>query len=353
MVIDEFYQLINQSYHFTLFLLFICILIIYICYYTCSTKTELIMSDKSDSESVSKIRNLLTKLKYFPTFFLFSKFTQLIYHELYMQPSVNLKREYVTVKCGGTVCMDHAIFPYMTNKVKPKILIIMHGILGGSESAQSKDILRYFTNQENKFFDQIIFIVNKGINDTILRHPKPYTALSYDDSKEIFNRIIAKHNDCRIFIIGISLGSLLGTHLLINYPKVENIVAFVSISNPFNLAESYKNIGILFDKALTKIIKQRIINQQILMTKFSHKEIENISNLYDFEENFSKKIHKEITCVHNYWDKTSIDKRLKEIKYYSLFINSVDDNISPIKKLDYGQCNFLLLKFIKMNLFRC
>jgi predicted alpha/beta-fold hydrolase len=201
-----------------------------------------------------------------------------------------------------------------------------------------KDLINYFSTVKNNFFNQIISIQNKGINDTPLSHPKPYNLASFSDTKEVIDHIISMHNDCELYLIGISLGSLLISQMLIVYPNIENIKAFVSISNPFDLRLSYNNFTYLTDKFLTSVLKMRIINQPILEAKINKETVLKLNSVIEFEEEFTKKVHPEVTDTNEYFEKFSISSRLPELKYYSLFINAEDDKISPVTEICNSQC---------------
>lgn len=434
----------------------------------CKSKTELISKD--DEDLVSKgIKSFLKKVYYHPTFYLMHPYAQVLFHVLFKNPKVNLKREYFTLSCGGIVALDHAMFPFgkalhelskkrresiisskqanallkanlnalirvkdeenlknennveeklskdsttenenfnnnnkdafkdyfsnntnniltttdrsddemeksnnnninnkkntkstkntlntedqkgenfvsnfnkIARKHKERILVILHGVLGGSDSPQMKDLINYYTMKENIFFDQIISIQNKGINDTPLSHPKPYNLASFSDTKEVIDHVIHTHNDCELYLIGISLGSLLLSQMLILYPDIKNIKAFVSISNPFDLRLSYSNFTFLTDKFLTTVLKQRIINQPILEARVKKETVLKLNSVIEFEEEFNKKVHPEITDTNEYLEKFSISSRLPQLKYYSLFINAEDDKISPITEICNSQCKF-------------
>eukprot|EP00340_Litonotus_pictus_P012461 CAMPEP_0170537584 /NCGR_PEP_ID=MMETSP0209-20121228/102804_1 /TAXON_ID=665100 ORGANISM="Litonotus pictus, Strain P1" /NCGR_SAMPLE_ID=MMETSP0209 /ASSEMBLY_ACC=CAM_ASM_000301 /LENGTH=310 /DNA_ID=CAMNT_0010839111 /DNA_START=483 /DNA_END=1412 /DNA_ORIENTATION=+ len=217
-----------------------------------------------------------------------------------------------------------------------KILIVLHGVLGGTESPQLKDIIIYNSQIENRFFDQIICINNKGINDTPLSQPKPYYAGSYEDTKEIIDHVIETHPNCQIYLMGISMGALIFSLLLIHYPDIKNIVAFSSVSNPFSLKYSHACFTYIEAKFMIYILQNRMLSQPILQTKFSYDKTIGINNIKKFDEEFTVNIHNH-SSLEDYLEMTSISSRIAQIKYYSLFINAEDDKLSPINRIDQNQ----------------
>lgn len=364
-----------------------------------TNRTELIcLSDFKDINN-QKLVNFLSKIQYKPTTYLAHSITQLLFHAIFKPPKISIKREYYVLKCGGTVALDYAVFPHslknnnnheynieitdengktnfpdsridknhssISNNLpeinkkafyksnnhpldknnhvckNKKILIVMHGVLGGTNTAQLKDIVDFYSSKENLFFDQIVCIQNKGINDTPLAHPKPYNAYSYEDIKQIIDYLIEINKNIDLYLIGISMGSLLISQMLIKYPNISNIKGFSSISNPYNLKNSYNNMNYIEQRYLSGVLKKSIINQPILNHKVSYNELSKYHGLLEMEEKFTLAVHDDIESVDFYLEDCSVDKRINEIQYYSLFINSEDDKLSPIEKVDLNQCKLM------------
>lgn len=230
-----------------------------------------------------------------------------------------------------------------------KVLIILHGVLGGSETAQLKDMVEFYSSPKNQFFDVIICIQNKGINDTPLSQPKTYNSASYNDTKEVVDSLISNNASCEIYLIGISLGSLLLSQMLIEYPGIENIKGFASVSNPFSTENAMENIGYIGNKFLMTLLKERLINQPILQAKIGRKKMLQINSLRQFEEEFTFVINEDIVSLKSYFEKSNITKRIGQLKYYSLFFNAEDDELAPINKLDMNQCKLCIIIYNIFN----
>lgn len=332
---------------------------------------------------VEKLKKVLTSYKFNPSFYLINSYVQLIFHQFLKKKQNKLKRIYLTLKCGGVVSLDYAIFDknfrpnykiesksfdekklnddqddyfYDKDEIQNKstnidennelnreedILVVLHGVLGGSETPQMKDICHYFKKEENSFFSQIIFIQNKGINDTPLSKPKPYNAESIDEVKEAIDYIISRNKNCRLYFIGISLGSLILTQLFLEYPNIKNVVGFVSISNPFHLKHSYSNMGYFTSQILLYIMRNKIDNHPILYSKYDVKKGSSIKKLSEFDKEFTFSVHDEINCLESYWNRTSVNNKIGNLKYFTLFINSEDDDITALNEVDFNQSNFI------------
>lgn len=333
----------------------------------------------STSKENAKLKSILAGHRYHPTFFLFTPLLQIAFHQLTKRDLVVIKRELFRLKCGGVVGLDHAVFStniasriirssknpnkksvynsdinnsgdpgqqiMITDSSKDvpllspiKILVIMHGVLGGSNSPQIKDLIDYYSTSDNKFFNQVISIQSRGINDTPLSTPKSYHAGSYEDIKETLEYIIKSNTNCEIYLIGISLGACLLTNLLARF-EFPNVKAFVSISNPFHLMKSINNAGGLTKRFFLYKIKQRIQNNPVLLTQFDSNSMNEWNCIKEFERDFTIKVHKELyTSVEDYYSVNSCDNKIKDLKVHSLFINSKDDDLAPLQDLDKSQC---------------
>lgn len=63
----------------------------------------------------------------------------------------------------------------------------------------------------------------------------------------------------------------------------------------------------------------------------------------DLDEKITIKIHTEFKSVEDYYTKASSCHDLEKIKIRSLFINALDDYISPVDTVDHSLCNFYFL----------
>lgn len=380
-------------------------------YYKFKNKTECIIMNSKDIENYNKnqsskgiivnelriktekfikildnLKIMLTSCKFNPSLYLINPYAQLVFHQFLKKKENKLKRVYLTLKCGGIVSLDYAIFDAkfkptsmktsnfnltnssfddkrnkyfedneegnsksdncelgLSNTLSENILIVLHGVLGGSETPQMKDICNFFKNEKNSFFSQIIFIQNKGINDTPLSKPKPYNAESIEEVKEAIDYIISINKNCRLYFIGISLGSLILTQLFLAHPNIQNVVGFVSISNPFHLKHSYRNMGYFTSQILLYIMRNKIDNHPILYSKYDVKKGSSIKKICEFDKEFTFSVHDEINCLESYWDRTSVNNKLWKLKYFTLFINSEDDDITALNEVDIDQSNFNII----------
>lgn len=423
-------------------------LMIYSSYKVCTK----IITNETNINLINKLQNI----PYKPTFYLFYKLFQAIYHEFKKRPSISLKRELLTLSTGSIIGLDHAVFQvpikkrllqratfinkksvlrfckrsntiqyrrqgneslsdnddfdedninnnntniniisnnksnvdlnivnkksiykgeliksrknskskqsnnYKDNKnntviskevinnfkySNEKILVLLHGVLGGSETPQIRETIEYFSSINNEFFDQIISIQNKGINDTPLSDPKMYNAGSFEDIAETIFYIIDNNPKCEIYLIGISLGSLILTNLL-SYVKdsCNNVKGFVSISNPYNLEETNRKISSLAMRYLVSNFMIRVKNNPVVFNKIGVDKYQTWSSLKEVEDDLIIKMNKsKYKDIDQYYKLSSCDvNKIKNIKTHSLFINSIDDDLSPLDKIDKIQCKILL-----------
>ena len=190
------------------------------------------------------IEKLKASINYTPTFYLPSLLTQLFYNEYKLAVEMVYKREYLETDDGGIISLDW-VTGYPSKSVN-KILVILHGMTGGSETSYIRDIVDGF-RQTNEY--KVVVVQFRGINDTPLITPKSYHCANTGDIRQALKFIQRNLPDFLCFCLGVSMGAYLLAKLFgIDQSFNHYVKGFVSISNPFNLLELEKRLrGGLFD----------------------------------------------------------------------------------------------------------
>lgn len=237
-------------------------------------KTKLLYLKNDFNNQIAK---KLNPINYRPTFFMPDCSMQMIYHQFYPRPIIKFKREYIQTPDKGIFSMDWVI----DEKVQKynKLLVILHGLTGGSEAGYLREIIKEFLDYGGY---KIVVIHNRGISDTPLFTPFPFHASFTSDLKFALKIIKQRFPNIFCAALGVSMGANIFVKFLANDYSLNNYIrCFVSISNPLNLEEGEKrNRGTLIDTHLKQAViayfsRHRILkaNKSIYIFKIFYKFI--------------------------------------------------------------------------------
>lgn len=189
----------------------------------------------ADNKMNNFIKHKLGKISYRPTFYMPGCLSQIIYHQLNPRPDLNFKREYIQTEDGGVFSIDWVAGPLKDTK---KLLVVLHGLLGGSESGYLREILTGFlVTGEYK----IVVVHNRGISETPLFTPFCFHASFTSDLQLALNLIKKRLPNYFCCCLGTSLGANIFVKFLAQDNSFnEYIKCLISISNPLNIFEGEK-----------------------------------------------------------------------------------------------------------------
>jgi predicted alpha/beta-fold hydrolase len=297
-------------------------------------KTKLLY--KITEKNLSIIKNF-KNLNYRPTFYLPSFTLQLICHEIYPASHVKFIRDYVNAKDGGVISMDWVINKNM-EKNFDKVLVVLHGLTGGSETNYIRDIIVGF---EKAGGYKIVIIHNRGINDTPLLTPFSFHAAFTDDLKMALSIVKQRYGGYPCYGLAVSMGANIFTKLLAHDHSFDSYIkGFVSVSNPLNLHESEKltrntYLGFFLYRALKKYLEQHSMLRSNQDLQFEM--LNELKTCRDFDSNFTCKLHG-FRNVDEYYLSTSSGPDISKINVPCMFINAKDDLLAPVYSIDLKPC---------------
>lgn len=212
------------------------------------------------------IKDSLLPIDYKATPYLPSCLTQMIYNELKSKPEIKYKREYIKTHDGGVFSFDWVVNDEMKEETNPtsalktseessenydrpnkihmnssppdKLLVILHGLTGGSESTYIREIIEEFKGYPGY---KIVAINYRGIAESPLLTPFIYHAGYTEDLHTAMKHLKNNYPNLRCYAIGTSMGANIFTKFLgVNHEFDDYIKGFISISNPFNCYEVEK-----------------------------------------------------------------------------------------------------------------
>jgi len=180
------------------------------------------------------ILNELLPIDYKPPFYLPHPLIQLVCHIMKKKnPDIFFKREYLLTSDNGILTLDWLI-DSKTEKSKDfdKIIFLLHGMTGGSETGYMKEIIEGFKDSPH---NKVVTMHMRGINDTLLFTPTTYHAASIDDVIFSLESVKKRYPDKICYLVGVSMGANILTNLVSTTNLDGYIKGFVSISNPCDL----------------------------------------------------------------------------------------------------------------------
>ena len=324
----------------------------------------------------SKLKNYLNSniTQYKVPIILIPCLNQMIYNEfLSNHKNIHYERKLLDLPDGGVVSLDYAenqSNKNTNNKINDKIILILHGLTGGSNNSYIKDIVHCFISDPKYNSNYKVICINyRGINDTPLKTPKGYHIGHTEDLEYIIEYLKKEYNTnianianttdntkpLSLYLIGTSMGANIISKYLTKKNKETNniqnsstnntytnktannpIKAFISISNPINIIETEKaNYGKILDIFLLKQMKGYLTKYKEVFKNNPELDINKALDAKHYRDYDS-----EITCkvfnsygkyfnVDDYYYKEQCMYDLKNIKVNSLFFNSEDDKLSP------------------------
>lgn len=322
-----------------------------------------------DSELNTLIKNHVLPLDYIPTFYMPTCLLQMIYNETKSIPDIKYERQYISTYDEGVISLD---FVLKTNDKEStsnsmnnsnnnninnnlinsshnsredkddKILVLLHGLTGGSEATYIRETVLKFQKVENL---KIVVVNYRGISGSPLLTPLIYHAGFYDDLYEAMKYIREKYPNLRCYALGTSMGANIFSKLLGNIHEFDDYIkGFIAISNPLNCIEVEKRNrkGILDRFIIKRQIRYIEQHRNILKDVFDYDNISKVKLYRHFDEFFTCKLFG-FESVEEYYEKSSSFADIPNINVPSIFINSRDDLLSPIDSIDINICKKFLL----------
>jgi predicted alpha/beta-fold hydrolase len=191
-----------------------------------------------------------------PHWLLFNGHLQTIYsalmnkcYESFGIQKVAYERQIIKLVDGGIMAIDWSNY---TKECK-KLLVILHGVTGGSREAYIQDFVAHCNSM-----DYASVVINfRGCGGTALATPKAYCGDSTQDILECINAIKLKAPCAKLIGVGFSLGSNVLLKLAAQMGQKCCFSAVVSLGNPYCLLGSLRNmdrtfLGSIYSAAIAK-----------------------------------------------------------------------------------------------------
>ena len=217
-----------------------------------------------------------------------------------------------------------------------KVLIVLHGVTGGSNTSYIKHIVK--AADEGGFFVGVLH--NRGINDTPLLTPKTSHAGSTDDIQTAMEHIIQAHPKSKLYGVGCSMGGNLLLKLAGETQDACPFKAIATLSTPYDINLCSKRLQknypdrYLCDKSLTDNFRQLLEKHKEALKPLEESHGIDIESAMqakrtkEFDELITRRMFGFRTAEHYYRSASCIHK-LREIKIPTLAVSAIDDPMIP------------------------
>ena len=224
-----------------------------------------------------------------------------------------------------------------------KIVLIMHGLTGGSDSTYIKDTMIGLDKLLPKA--KLCCVNYRGINKNELLTSKCYHAGFTDDFETSLLKIKSLFPDKNIYLVGFSMGANIITKLISKNDLSNNtkeallsVKGFVSVSNPSDIVTlEQNNRGKFLDSYLLQRWKKYVSHHKDIFKKDERINVDfiisdQLKSYRDFDSEFTCKIFG-FENPEDYYTFSESKDDIFKLPINSLFINAKDDLLSPFEKI--------------------
>jgi predicted alpha/beta-fold hydrolase len=240
---------------------------------------------------------------------------------------ISLQRERVELPDGDFVDLDWIIHP--NQKKNSPIVLILHGLEGSSRSSYARGMLQAIANRGWR--GAVMHF--RGCSGELNRLPRSYHSGDTNDFAGILNQLIAREPQTPVAVIGYSMGG----NVLLKWlgelgqrnQAVDNVVAAVAVSVPFELNKAVDRLQQGFSRLYTRHFLRRLCKKirtkqrrqplPLNISSWSH-----IRTLRDFDDQITAPLHG-FSDAEEYYVKSSSRQFLKHINVPTLLLQAKDD----------------------------
>ncbi|KAI1792371.1 AB-hydrolase YheT [Ganoderma leucocontextum] len=265
------------------------------------------------------------------------------------------ERKFLELPDGGVVAVD--ITPSFTTDAvqdSENVLIVAHGLTGGSHEAYVRAVLAKVTldRQSGGLGFRAVVLNFRGCNGSPVVTPRLYHAGSSDDIRHVVLWISTTFPGCRMYGLGFSLGA----NILAKYAGEEGeqcpLQGLVTLANPWNFLEGSHYLPSTFLgryiyrftlggalRALLRLHRRPFlkalelpVSRTVLEDVFQRRNI----TLRQYDELITAPMYG-FASAYDYYSKISSSRLVPELRIPCLSINSIDDPITGVRSLPIDQ----------------
>lgn len=265
---------------------------------------------------------LVNNSTYNPKYFFKSGHFNTVYRTLFQNIDIKYDRKRLETVDGDFMDLD------FSRVGSTRITIIIHGLEGSSDSNYVKSLTKVLNAHQT----DVVAINLRGCSGEPNRLLSSYHSGKTDDLKEIIQYIEKAYTYENIHLAGFSLGgNIILKYLGENgFEVASKITSAVAISVPCDLKGSSEVLGnfsntVYMQRFLISLKKKSLYKLKQFPDAFLNKAaIEKVKNFYDFDNLYTAPAHG-FKNAFDYWEKSSSNQFIPNIKVPTLLISSYDD----------------------------
>ncbi|KAJ3206607.1 hypothetical protein HK099_000495, partial [Clydaea vesicula] len=319
----------------------------------------------SIEDYVNKYCPNLTNSTFYPTIWLLGGHLQTFWAAFVGDNSkdrVKYEREILTAADGGTISIDWTPRLNELFSDESPILIVSHGLTGGSHETYVHDLLyealfhevpahkrpdlENFENHPLTAKFRCVVVNFRGCANTKLTSPLLYCGAYTDDLRLVVKHIHAKFPKAKLCGVGFSLGA----NIMTKYVGEEGVnclfSAFVSVANPYDLISGALAMHRTW---IGRNIYSAKMNANLKRVLYTHKQILE-SNKYDIDAIAKSKTITDFDAaltsiafdylnVTDYYRKASSNAYINHIRVPTLLLTAFDDPVAHFETIPWYEVN--------------
>ena len=293
----------------------------------------------------------LNNMHFYPSPVCFGSLFQAIMNSSPHDTAVRFVREPIRLSDGGQITLDWALpskemncagthlhgkfYPYEPGS-NNKILFVIHGLTGGSET----NYIQTLVDGARKSGYRVVVLNHRGVNQQLLT-PLPYHGGRLEDVEIALNHVKAKYPKAPILAVGTSFGG----NQLIRYMgetgEKSNIVGGVLLSAPFDLdvCTDYLENTVYEDFFIKSYLEKCFLPHYDMFSRLqeSHginlEDILKVKKLRDFHSLLTVKVY-DHKNVREYFETSKVSSaQIENVKSPLLVLHAKDDPIATHKSV--------------------
>ena len=306
----------------TIFLIIFASFILFCVYrITIKYKPKLIFNESGEMNKIlPKMHSLKKPYKPLPWFF--NCHLQTLYGlRLRGRSSYKPIKEDIMFSDGGQVTIEHFVDEKILTEESP-IAFLIHTMGGGSRESCTNFMATFLMKQKYR----VIICSCRGCNGSKITSRRLYNGYQPDDLKTIIDHVSTKFPKAKNkFLIGFSLGSMVGCQYAVEYDDLDGIVCISHTIRPFQgtqfLEKGWKR-KLYYDVMINNL--KHIALKSSFYSEEEKKEIKKTKLLKEFDDLVTSK-NMGLKNADEYYDLLLLVPKINKIKIPSLFILSEDD----------------------------
>lgn len=227
---------------------------------------------------------------------------------------------------------------------KRPIIVILHGLLGGSNEYHIRASVEALT----KANFNVVVLNNRGCCRSKITTPHIFTALSTDDVRFFIDKLLKEYPDQQLHLLGFSYGSALLANYVGEEKENSKLTSAIALGCPWDLFESGYHIhesvlgSKIFAPQLTKYLLNFVKIHSKMLAEDPSLEIEariekakagKFDKIWQFDSMFTAPLHG-FETLSDYYRNLSPVNLILDVATPMLIINSLDDPLVS-NKLPY------------------